>query len=76
MMETLEKVNSIFINIGAFLSTYWWIFVIIAGLLVLTVLSSVAKPIATVVAMVLKIVLWIISAPFKFVGWLFGRKKK
>lgn len=76
MIDTLEKVNSIFTNIGAFFSTYWWIFAVVAGLLVLGILCSVVKPVATVCVFIVKIVFWIITAPFKLIGWLFGNKRQ
>ena len=53
----------------------WWVWVIVA-VVVLAIVASLVKPVATIIVWAFKIVFWILTAPFKFFGWLFGGDKK
>ena len=53
----------------------WWVWLIVA-VVVLAIVASLVKPVATVIVWVFKIVFWILTAPFKLIGLLFGRDKK
>ena len=50
----------------------WWVWVIVA----VVILSIFVKPVASVLAWLVKAAIFLISAPFKFFGWLFGGDKK
>lgn len=53
----------------------WWVWVLIA-MVALIVLAVVVKPVATVLIWIAKILWYIISAPFKFIAWLFRKGGK
>lgn len=52
----------------------WWVIALIV-LAILLVIGLIVKPVATAIVWIVKIVFYIIAAPFKFITWLFRRKK-
>lgn len=53
----------------------WWVIALIV-LAILLVIGLIVKPVATAIVWIVKIVWYIISAPFKFIAWLFSKGGK
>lgn len=65
--------NKISLPLDNELDLPWWVIALIV-LAILLVIGLIVKPVATAIVWIVKIVWYIISAPFKFIAWLFRRK--
>jgi len=64
-----DSIVAFFEQIGAWLSKYWWILLIIVGVIALGLLSAFVKPVAKVLWWILKIVFYIVTLPVWLIIW-------
>lgn len=64
-----DSIVSAFERFGKWLSKYWWILLIIVGVIALGLLSAFVKPVAKVLWWTLKIVFYIVTLPVWLIIW-------
>lgn len=64
-METFwDKVVNFFKRIGTWFTKYWWIVLIVVGVIALGLLAIFVKPVAKILWWILKIIFYIVTCPF------------
>lgn len=74
--DFIETINVFFSNVGSFFTEYWWVIVLVLGIVLLGILCAFVKPVFTVVKYVLIGLWYVITAPIQLIVWIVRKAKE
>ncbi len=64
-----DSITDFFKRLGDFFAKYWWVILIVVGVIALSLLAAFVKPIAKILWWILKIIFYIVTLPIWLIIW-------
>lgn len=76
LQRLLATIDNFFKKAGDFFAKYWWVILIVVGLIAIGIVAKFVKPVGTVVWWILKIIFYALTLPVWIVIWSVQAAKK